>query len=66
MTRVHDSAGISNESCGVFDEVDENDDHLRIFGKKASDLKYSDIVCQFCRTRIDEIGWCGCDTIGGG
>jgi hypothetical protein len=21
--------------------------------------------CQFCNTRIDEKGWCGCDTIGG-
>jgi hypothetical protein len=46
-------------------EVDENDDHLRIFGKNASELRYTEIVCQFCRTRIDEIGWCACDTIGG-
>jgi hypothetical protein len=23
------------------------------------------VFCQFCNTRIDEKGWCGCDTIGG-
>ncbi len=49
-----------------FDEIGEIDDHMRMFGKRASELKYSNVVCQFCHTRIDEIGWCGCDTIGGG
>jgi hypothetical protein len=49
-----------------FDEIGEIDDHMRRFGKRARQLKYSDVVCQFCHTRIDEIGWCACDTIGGG
>jgi hypothetical protein len=41
------------------------DPHEEIFGKKAEDFKYSDDVCPNCNTRIDERGWCACDTIGG-
>jgi hypothetical protein len=65
MPEAH-SADTLADSREDFDEVDANDEHLHIFRKSATDLKYSDIICQFCRTRIDEIGWCACDTIGGG
>jgi hypothetical protein len=47
------------------DRVDAIDDHLKLFGKRAYEIAYGD-ECQFCHSRIDEIGWCGCDTIGGG
>ena len=66
MAKAHDTSDVIAGSHEAFDEVDGNDEHLRIFGKNASELRYSDVVCQFCMTRIDEIGWCGCDTIGGG
>lgn len=41
---------------------DENiDDHLKIFGKKAIDVDYNIFgYCDFCRTRIDEFGFCAC------
>ncbi len=41
------------------------DDHLMLYGKRADELKYGEETCPVCRTRIDETGWCGCDTIGG-
>ncbi|HET9773999.1 MAG TPA: hypothetical protein VFP25_03350 [Nitrososphaeraceae archaeon] len=40
---------------------ENNDDHLRIFGKKAIDVDYNLFgYCDFCNTRIDEFGFCAC------
>ncbi len=35
------------------------DDHYRIYGKKAIDVKYGE-ECIFCGSRIDEYGFCAC------
>ena len=43
----------------------EIDEHVKLYGKRAEDLRYGEETCPRCKTRIDEIGWCGCDTIGG-
>ncbi len=53
------------EAVSFSDEIDLIDYHLRLYGKRASELEYTSEVCQFCLTRIDERGWCACDTIGG-
>jgi hypothetical protein len=42
------------------------DYHRRLYGKPADELVYTDEVCQFCNSRIDERGWCACGTMGGG
>ncbi|HJS63380.1 MAG TPA: hypothetical protein VJ767_00810 [Nitrososphaeraceae archaeon] len=40
---------------------ENNDDHIRIFGKKAIDVDYNLFgYCDFCNTRIDEFGFCAC------
>ena len=36
------------------------DDHVRIFGKRAEDVVYTDKVCDRCLSRIDEFGHCAC------
>jgi len=36
------------------------DIHARIWGKKAEDVFYSEQVCPFCNSRIDEFGYCAC------
>lgn len=44
-----------------FRNENNNDDHLRIFGKKAIDVDYNLFgYCDFCNTRIDEFGFCAC------
>ncbi len=44
----------------------EIDYHFRLFGKRADEIVYrDDDECPLCHSRIDERGWCGCDTIGG-
>ena len=44
-----------------FRDESNNDDHLRIFGKKAIDVDYNLFgYCDFCNTRIDEFGFCAC------
>lgn len=48
------------------EEVAEADCHLRLYGKGADELSYSGEYCELCNTRIDELGWCGCGTMGGG
>jgi hypothetical protein len=46
---------------------DEVDYHLKFFGKRASEVVYSsEDICPICNSRIDEFGWCACDTLGGG
>ena len=52
-------------SVDEVDAVDNIDYHLKLFGKRADEIVYGD-ECPLCHSRIDEIGWCGCDTIGGG
>ena len=43
------------------DDSDEDDDHLKIFGKYAVDVDYNSFgYCNFCNTRIDEFGYCAC------
>ena len=43
------------------DDSDEDDDHLKIFGKYAVDVDYNRFgYCNFCNTRIDEFGYCAC------
>ena len=40
---------------------ENNDDHFKIFGKKAIDVDYNLFgYCDFCNTRIDEFGFCAC------
>ena len=36
------------------------DDHERIFGKKAEDVIYTNVVCDRCHSRIDEFHKCAC------
>jgi hypothetical protein len=57
---------VSSEHSASDGEVVDVDDHVKLYGKKADELKYSDEFCPLCNTRIDERGWCGCGTIGGG
>ena len=39
----------------------EINDHLRIFGKNASEVDYDSIgPCPFCGSRIDEFNFCAC------
>lgn len=40
--------------------------HVKMYGKDAERFKYLDQTCPNCGSRIDEKGWCGCGTIGGG
>ena len=43
------------------DNSDEDDDHLKIFGKYAVDVDYNKFgYCNLCNTRIDEFGYCAC------
>jgi hypothetical protein len=43
------------------DDSDEDDDHLKIFGKYAVDVDYNRFgYCNLCNTRIDEFGYCAC------
>jgi len=43
------------------DDSDEDDDHLKIFGKYAVDVDYNRFgYCILCNTRIDEFGYCAC------
>lgn len=43
------------------DDSDEDDDHLKIFGKYAVDVDYNRFgYCFLCNTRIDEFGYCAC------
>jgi hypothetical protein len=44
---------------------DEADFHTRLYGKPADEFVYTSDDCPVCHSRIDERGWCGCDTIGG-
>ena len=37
-----------------------SDNHVELFGKKSEDVVYSNELCPFCNTRIDEFGLCGC------
>ena len=36
------------------------DSHVELFGKESEDVVYSDELCSFCNTRIDEFSLCGC------
>jgi hypothetical protein len=39
----------------------EINDHLKIFGKEAEEVDYSNIdECPFCGSRIDEFNFCAC------
>ncbi len=40
--------------------------HVKLYGKTAEQFKYLAQTCPICGGRIDEMGWCGCGTIGGG
>lgn len=42
------------------------EEHIQRFGKTAEEFRYLDHTCPVCGGRIDEMGWCGCGTIGGG
>lgn len=42
------------------------EEHIRRFGKTAQEFKYLDKTCPICGGNLDEMGWCGCGTIGGG
>jgi hypothetical protein len=42
------------------------EEHIRRFGKAATEFKYLNQTCPICGGRIDEMGWCGCGNIGGG
>ena len=41
----------------------EIDDHFRLFGKEAWEVEYGE-KCPVCNTRIDEYGFCSCDSKG--
>jgi hypothetical protein len=43
---------------------DTIDDHKKLYGVKAEEMSYAEL-CPLCNTRIDGVGWCACDTIGG-
>ena len=44
----------------VSEEIDE---HLALFGKRASEVKYGE-SCPICNSRIDEFGYCACEAGG--
>jgi hypothetical protein len=44
----------------------ELDDHVKLFGMRATEFEYTDEICPICNNRIDEFGWCGHGNIGGG
>jgi hypothetical protein len=48
------------------DEPPGGQEHVRLYGKTADQFTYLDQVCPICGGRIDEMGWCGCGTTGGG
>jgi hypothetical protein len=40
---------------------EEINTHLQIFGKESWEMDYSLFgSCQFCNSRIDELGYCAC------
>jgi hypothetical protein len=41
------------------------DDHVRLFGMRAEEFRYTDETCPICNSRIDELGLCGHGNIGG-
>ncbi len=55
-----DSDDRTRKDHGIPEEIDE---HLRLYGKDASDVKYGE-RCPFCDSRIDEFGYCACGAAG--
>ena len=48
-----------NESSQLIPE--EINTHLQIFGKESWEMDYNLFgYCQFCNSRIDELGYCAC------
>ncbi len=43
----------------------ELDDHVRLYGMRADEFRYTDEICPTCNNRIDELGLCGHGNIGG-
>ena len=41
----------------------EIDDHFKLFGKQPWEVEYGEI-CLVCNVRIDEYGFCACDSKG--
>jgi hypothetical protein len=41
------------------------DDHIRLYGMRADEFRYTNETCPTCDNRIDELGWCGHGNIGG-
>ena len=41
----------------------EIDDHFRLFGKEPWEVDYGE-TCPVCNARIDEYGFCSCDSGG--
>jgi hypothetical protein len=44
----------------------ELDDHVKLYGMRAEEFRFTDELCSICNNRIDELGWCGHGNIGGG
>ena len=43
----------------------ELDDHVRLYGMRADEFRYSDEDCPICNNRIDSLALCGHGNIGG-
>jgi hypothetical protein len=45
------------------DFPEEDDDHFKLFGKRAWEVEYGE-KCPTCGKRIDEFGFCACGSAG--
>lgn len=41
-------------------EKKSDDAHVRLYNKEYHEVKYHDIKCPICNSRIDEFGFCAC------
>ena len=48
---------------GDMEVPEEIDTHLKLFGKRASQVQYGE-RCPICEKRIDEYGFCACGSAG--
>jgi len=44
---------------------EELDDHVKLYGVRADEFRYTNELCPICNNRIDGLGWRGHDNIGG-
>ncbi len=44
--------------------VDKEDAHVKMYKKEFYEVKYLDVKCPICNSRIDEYGYCSCGSGG--